>query len=210
MSSFFWHLWHPSWRPSIQWTKFTWKLLMCTGACCLLGRVFTDSAGKITIFISSSALVPFRLWSLKIHLKDCCSWNYAQKILAWTMQNRMIQWMYVANLEEVSGSENCRGSPWNGAFEGPRAQWHPHLIISVIFHIGKNNNTCTVEAESSKFASLLFDQGFHIVIAPRSLASVPEVQNRSECHLTIFCINQIVVYYINCMEHSITVLSNGY
>ena len=51
---------------SIQWTKFTWKLLMCTGACCLLGRVFTDSAGKITIFISGSALVPFRLWSLEI------------------------------------------------------------------------------------------------------------------------------------------------
>ena len=87
--SFLWHIWHPSWRPSIQWTKFSWKLLMCTGACCLLGRVFTDSAGKITIFISSSALVPLRLWSLKIHLKDCCSWNCAQEILAWTMQNRM-------------------------------------------------------------------------------------------------------------------------
>ena len=87
--SFLWHLWHPSWRPSIQWTKFSWKLLMCTGACCLLGRVFTDSAGKITIFISSSALVPLRLWSLKIHLKDCCSWNCAKEILAWTMQNRM-------------------------------------------------------------------------------------------------------------------------
>ena len=35
-----------------------------------------------------------------------------------------------------------------------------------------NNNTCTVQAESSKFASLLFDQGFQIVIPPRSLASL--------------------------------------
>ena len=31
------------------------------------------------------------------------------------------------------------------------------------FHlIGKNNNTRTVQAESSKFASVLFDQGFQI------------------------------------------------
>ena len=31
-----------------------------------------------------------------------------------------------------------------------------------------------MQAESSKFASLLFDQGFQIVIPPRSPASVPE------------------------------------
>jgi hypothetical protein len=37
--------------------------------------------------------------------------------------------------------------------------------------IEKNNNFRT---ESSKFASLSFDQGFHIVIPPRSPASVPE------------------------------------
>ena len=42
-----------------------------------------------------------------------------------------------------------------------------------LLKIGKNNNTYTVQAESSKFSSLLFDQGFQIVIPP-SLASVPE------------------------------------
>ena len=56
--------------------------------------------------------------------------------------------------------------------------------------IGKNNNTCTVQAESSKFASLSFDQVF--------LQDLRQVyQNRSECHLTVFCINPIVVYYGN-------------
>jgi hypothetical protein len=40
--------------------------------------------------------------------------------------------------------------------------------------IGKNNNTRTVQAESSKIASLLFDWGFQIVIPPRVVASVPE------------------------------------
>ena len=43
-----------------------------------------------------------------------------------------------------------------------------------VFTIEKNNNTHTVQVESSKFASLLFDQGFQIVIPPRSPASVPE------------------------------------
>ena len=44
------------------------------------------------------------------------------------------------------------------------------------FHsdIEKNNNTRTVQAESSKFASLSFDQGFQIVIPPRIVANVPE------------------------------------
>ena len=35
-------------------------------------------------------------------------------------------------------------------------------------HIGKKNNTRTVQAESSKFASLSIDQGFQIVIRPRN------------------------------------------
>ena len=33
--------------------------------------------------------------------------------------------------------------------------------------IGKNNNTRTVQAESSKFASVSFDQGFQIAVPPR-------------------------------------------
>ena len=36
------------------------------------------------------------------------------------------------------------------------------------FSIGKKNNTRTVQAESSKFASLLFDHGFQLVIHPRN------------------------------------------
>ena len=51
-----------------------------------------------------------------------------------------------------------------------------------------------MQAESSKFASLLFDQGVQIVINPSSVVYVPE---RSERHLTIFCIDPIVVYYVN-------------
>ena len=115
-------------HPSIQWTKFTSKLLMCTGACCLLGRVFTDSAGKITIFISSSALVPLRLWSLKIISKiaQLCTRNTS---LNHAKLYDSVNDLYysIMCLEEVSGSENCRGSRWNEAFESPIAQ----LIISV-------------------------------------------------------------------------------
>ena len=40
--------------------------------------------------------------------------------------------------------------------------------------IEKNNNIRTVQAEPSKFASLLLDQGFQIVIPPRIVANVPE------------------------------------
>ena len=40
--------------------------------------------------------------------------------------------------------------------------------------IEKNNNTRTVQVESSKFESLLFDQGFQIVIPPRIVANVQE------------------------------------
>ena len=57
--------------------------------------------------------------------------------------------------------------------------------------IGKNNNTRTVQAESSKFASVLFDQGFQVWVG----------WNRLECHLTVFCIDRItpgfVVYFVN-------------
>ena len=45
------------------------------------------------------------------------------------------------------------------------------LKISAVYLMRKYR---TVQAESSKFASLLFDQGFQIVIPPRSPASVPE------------------------------------
>ena len=38
----------------------------------------------------------------------------------------------------------------------------------------KNNNTRIVQAESSKFESLLFDQGFKIIIPPKIVANVPE------------------------------------
>ena len=40
--------------------------------------------------------------------------------------------------------------------------------------IEKNNNTPTVQAESSKFVSLSFDHGLKIVIPPRIVAIVPE------------------------------------
>ena len=39
-------------------------------------------------------------------------------------------------------------------------------------HIVTNNKTRTVQPESSKFASLLFDLGFKIVITPRIVANV--------------------------------------
>ena len=48
-------------------------------------------------------------------------------------------------------------------------------IIQPVQAIGKNNNTRTVQAESSKFASLLFDQRFQIDIPPRIVANVPEL-----------------------------------
>ena len=57
--------------------------------------------------------------------------------------------------------------------------------------IGKNNNTYSVQAESSKFALVLFDQKFQILVG----------WNWSERHLLVFCINTIVpgvvVYYAN-------------
>ena len=57
--------------------------------------------------------------------------------------------------------------------------------------VGKNNKTHIVQAESSKFASLLFDQGFHLVIPPRSPASVQEpIGTPSDCilHLSDCCL----------------------
>ena len=82
----------------------------------------------------------------------------------------------------------------------------PNFIVEWVFFlvnigtwqhqcIGKNNNTHTVQAESSKFASVLFDQGFQIWVG----------WNWSERHLLVFCINPIVpgfvVYYVNCSWH---------
>ena len=61
--------------------------------------------------------------------------------------------------------------------------------------IGKNNNIRAVQAESSKFASLSFDQGVQIFINPSSVVYVPE---QIGTHLTVFCIDPIVVYYVNC------------
>ena len=46
-----------------------------------------------------------------------------------------------------------------------------------LFVIWKNNNTRTVQAESSKFASLSFDQGYQIVIPPRFLVSTRTDRN---------------------------------
>jgi hypothetical protein len=40
--------------------------------------------------------------------------------------------------------------------------------------VEKNSNTRTVQAESSKFASFLFDQGFQLVIPPKIVTYVPE------------------------------------
>ena len=64
--------------------------------------------------------------------------------------------------------------------------------------IGKNNNTRTVQAESSKFASVLFNQGFQIWVG----------WNWLERHLSVFCIDPIVpgfvVYYVNSSVGSMT------
>ena len=65
------------------------------------------------------------------------------------------------------------------------------LLCTLKFTIGKNNNTRTVQAESSKFASLLFDQGFQIVIPPRIVANVPEpigMPSDSILHLSDCCL----------------------
>ena len=47
------------------------------------------------------------------------------------------------------------------------------VLIPQKNRICQKNNNRTVQAQSSKFASLLFDQGFQIVIPPRSPANVP-------------------------------------
>ena len=64
-----------------------------------------------------------------------------------------------------------------------------HSFLKDCFAIWKKNKIRPVQAESSKFELLLFDQGFKIVIPPRSPASVPEpigtssdcILNRSDC-----------------------------
>jgi hypothetical protein len=53
-----------------------------------------------------------------------------------------------------------------------------------------NNNIRTVQSESSTFVSLLFDQGF-----PRKQPTTAP-SSRSERHLTVFCIDPIVVYFV--------------
>jgi hypothetical protein len=58
-------------------------------------------------------------------------------------------------------------------------------------HIEMNNNICTVQSEPSTFASLSFDPGGpkkHLTTAPSC---------RLERHLTVFCIDPIVVYFVN-------------
>jgi hypothetical protein len=61
--------------------------------------------------------------------------------------------------------------------------WSSWMIDKFRQSIGKNNNTHTVQAESSKFASLLFDHGFQIVIRPRNKKSM---QKRHFMELRIF------------------------
>ena len=46
--------------------------------------------------------------------------------------------------------------------------------LAAFAFIEKNNNTRTVQTESSKFASFSFDQGFQIVIPLRIVVNVPE------------------------------------
>ena len=71
---------------------------------------------------------------------------------------------------------------------------HLDLLLcnsSIKFDIEENNNIRTVQSKPSTFAILSFDPGGpkkHLPTAPSS---------RSECHLTVFCINPIVVYFIN-------------
>ena len=56
-----------------------------------------------------------------------------------------------------------------------------------IFPIGKNNNTRTVQAESSKFASVLFDQGFKYLFLQDGLELIgmpsDGILHRSDCCL---------------------------
>ena len=57
--------------------------------------------------------------------------------------------------------------------EQPEKRQENHrLLVSTPFAIEKNNNIRTVQAESSNFASLSFDQGFQIVTPPRIVANV--------------------------------------
>ena len=60
--------------------------------------------------------------------------------------------------------------------------------LALLCTIGKNNNTCTLQAESSKFASVLFDQGFHWL----ELIGTP-----SDGIYLDLIVPGFVVYYIN-------------
>ena len=66
--------------------------------------------------------------------------------------------------------------------------------IGAIFLIEKNTNILTVQLESSTFASLSFDQGF----PKKRLTTGPS--SRSEHHLTVFCIDPIVLYFVNSLD----------
>ena len=65
------------------------------------------------------------------------------------------------------------------------------MVLMEVVSFGKNNNAHNVQAESSKFASVLFDQGFQVWVG----------WNWSECHLLVFWMDPIVhgfdVYYVN-------------
>ena len=81
---------------------------------------------------------------------------------------------------------------------------HGNITYMLSKYIEKKTNT--VQEESSTFASLSLDQGFQLVIPPRSPASVPEPLER---HLTVFCIDLIVVHYFNCKEIKIRSINNS-
>ena len=62
----------------------------------------------------------------------------------------------------------CVVSSFVAKAQNHRVQWNSFCLNLVSSRaIGKNDNTRTVQAESSKFTSVLFDQGFLILIPPR-------------------------------------------
>ena len=71
------------------------------------------------------------------------------------------------------------------AVKKPKEQYGKSRIVAIVcLAIEKNNNTHTVQVESFKFASLSFEQGFQIVIPPRSPPIVPEpIGKPSDCIL---------------------------
>ena len=81
------------------------------------------------------------------------------------------------------------------AVKKPKEQCGKSRIMAIVCStIEKNDNTHNVQVESSKFALLSFDQGFQIVILQEYWQMY---QNQSDCHLTVFCIDPNVVYFVN-------------